>query len=211
MKKTLIALSSILAIVALATSLSLMPAAAAGKKCPISGKDVDPKVTLNVNGQEVAFCCDKCPAAYLKKYLVKDGEVAACPVSGKPANAEHSLIHLEAKKVAFCCENCPKKFAKEHGFEIKAKEPKECPISGKPAKAEFKLVVNGEPVYFCCENCPKKYAKNLNVKGDAPYECVVAGRPAKKETEMIFVTGKKVYFCCDKCPKGYAKKNFPAE
>jgi YHS domain-containing protein len=37
------------------------------EKCPISGKEVDASTEIEYNGMLVAFCCDKCPAAFLKE------------------------------------------------------------------------------------------------------------------------------------------------
>lgn len=43
---------------------SSMPSMGAGdiinKKCPITGEDIDPKVTVDFNGKKVAFCCKDC-------------------------------------------------------------------------------------------------------------------------------------------------------
>jgi YHS domain-containing protein len=36
-------------------------------KCPVSGQDLNPDTTIEVNGVEVAFCCNKCKAAAEKK------------------------------------------------------------------------------------------------------------------------------------------------
>ena len=41
-------------------------------KCPISGKPATEDNFLNVNGEKVHFCCDKCPKAYEKKLNVTD-------------------------------------------------------------------------------------------------------------------------------------------
>ncbi len=212
MKKLIASACAGVAVLAILLVMGLNPAAAEKKaKCPISGKDVDPEVTLNVNGNAIAFCCNGCPKAYKKKYLIKDGGAKECAVSGRPAKAEHNLIHMTAKKVAFCCKNCPKKFAKDKGIEYKDKGPAKCPISGGKAKADHKLVVNGESVYFCCDKCPKKYLANLNLQKGEAEKCPVSGRAIDKETEIIFVTGETKYFCCDNCPKKYIKTEIKAK
>jgi YHS domain-containing protein len=36
-------------------------------KCPVSGKDVDPKFTLQVDGKTVGFCCNMCPEQFKKE------------------------------------------------------------------------------------------------------------------------------------------------
>ena len=50
------------------------PAAATNAKCPVSGDDVDPKVTTVYNGKTYAFCCADCIKAFNKdpaKYAAK--------------------------------------------------------------------------------------------------------------------------------------------
>lgn len=208
MRKLLIGGSLVVVAIALVVSVAFLPASAASKKCPISGKDVNPECTLNVNGKEVAFCCPGCPKAYLKKYKIADEGPKVCPLSGKPAKADQSIVHLTSKTLAFCCNNCRKKCADGNKIKFVDKGPGKCPLSGKPAKAEHKLVVNGESIYFCCNGCPKGYAKGLNLAAGGGKTCPISKKAAKEETAMIVVSGKKVYFCCGNCPKAYIKKNF---
>jgi YHS domain-containing protein len=33
-------------------------------KCPVSHKDIDPKVTVDVKDKTYAFCCEKCAAKF---------------------------------------------------------------------------------------------------------------------------------------------------
>ena len=50
------------------------PAAATNAKCPISGDDVDPKVTAVYDGKTYAFCCADCVKSFNKdpaKYAAK--------------------------------------------------------------------------------------------------------------------------------------------
>src|SRR5262245_31177871 len=83
------------------------------KKCPISGQPAKAEHSLNVNGEMVSFCCDKCPTAYKKQIGLKDDGPGKCPVSGEAAKKEQLVIEKTAEKVYFCCNNCPKKFASE--------------------------------------------------------------------------------------------------
>jgi len=180
-------------------------------KCPISGKPAKSDITLNVNGKAIAFCCDKCPAAYKKQINLSAEEATTCPLSGKPAKAETAIIEKTAEMVHFCCNNCPKKFAEKNKFEIKDEGPKTCPVSGQPAKNEegTSLTVNAQKVYFCCKNCPKTYLKNLGLKADAEVgKCPQSGQPGKAETAQIVIKSKTVAFCCNNCPTKYVEKNF---
>ena len=50
------------------------PAAAVNAKCPVSGDDVDPKVTTVYDGKTYAFCCADCVKSFNKdpaKYAAK--------------------------------------------------------------------------------------------------------------------------------------------
>ncbi len=50
------------------------PAAAANAKCPVSGDDIDPKVTTVYKGKTVAFCCADCVKSFKAdpdKYVAK--------------------------------------------------------------------------------------------------------------------------------------------
>ena len=90
----------------LALSFLALPAlAVAEDKCPISGKPAG-KDTLEVNGKTIAFCCDKCPAAYKKKIALKEDGPKACPTCQKEGSKEHTVIQSQAEVVHFCCANC---------------------------------------------------------------------------------------------------------
>ena len=85
----------------------------ANKTCPIGGKPVNEKAFLNVNGHKVYFCSSGCVQKYKKNILrVVDKGAKECPISGKPARASVSQIHV--KEVQFCCTNCRGKYAREH-------------------------------------------------------------------------------------------------
>ena len=56
------------------TMPTTQPMAAMNAKCPVSGDDVDPKVTSVYNGKTYAFCCADCVKAFNKdpeKYASK--------------------------------------------------------------------------------------------------------------------------------------------
>jgi YHS domain-containing protein len=183
-------------------------------KCPISGKAAKKDFALNVNGKNIYFCCDKCPAGFAKKFAISEGTAKECPISGKPIDKEISLVHMTAKKVAFCCNDCPKKYAEKNNIKLvdKGAEGKTCPISGKPAKADQKLVVNGESIYFCCPNCPKSYLQKTFAiaKIDVTEKCPMSDKDTKEGTEMLVLAGKTVNFCCPNCPKSYVEKKIAA-
>lgn len=92
--------------------------------CPISGGKLNPETAVDFAGTKIAFCCEKCQGKFAaasedEKLALATGKAdkaftlqTACPVSGKPINAEVSVTH-EGKKVYFCCPGCPGAFEKE--------------------------------------------------------------------------------------------------
>ena len=134
------------------------------EKCVLSGEPASAEqFVIHRTATEVAFCCNNCQGKFLatNKLEAKDAgaEGKVCPLSGKPASADHA-VNVDGEKVYFCCGNCPKAYVKKLGVAPPAKGKEVvCPISGKPAKAETAVVhVEHKKVYFCCKNCKAKYA-----------------------------------------------------
>ena len=76
------------------------------KKCPVSGKDVDPAKLFAIN-----FCCGNCLADFTKapaKHIanVKGPDNEKCPISGKDIDASKQFV------IGFCCGNCLADFTK---------------------------------------------------------------------------------------------------
>jgi len=85
---------------------------ALNKKCPVSGKDVDPTKLFAIN-----FCCDNClgdftkdPAKQIAK--VKGPDNKKCPISGKDIDASKKFV------IGFCCGNCLGDFTKDPAKHI---------------------------------------------------------------------------------------------
>jgi hypothetical protein len=95
-----------------------------------------------------------------------------CPVSGKPASADH-VVAFNGGSVEFCCPNCPKAFsANEKKFAAKANlqliQSKQltqvkCPLTGRPMADDKVVDVGGVEVKVCCAGCLGKMKK---LKGD---------------------------------------------
>lgn len=112
-------------VIAALVATGTLPAREIGEdvKCPVSGKPVNPKATLEHNGGTVYFCCNNCPKAFkadTAKYaakanhqMVQTGELkqVACPLTGKPVNPA-TEIEIDGAKVAFCCNGCKGKVNK---------------------------------------------------------------------------------------------------
>jgi len=82
------------------------------KKCPVSGKAVDPAKLFAIN-----FCCDNClgdftkePAKHIAK--IKGPGNNKCPISGKDIDASKKFV------IGFCCDNCLGDFTKEPAKHI---------------------------------------------------------------------------------------------
>ncbi len=95
-----------------------------------------------------------------------------CPVSGKPASADHKVA-FNGGEVEFCCPNCPKAFnANPEKFAAKANlqlvqsgqlKQVKCPLTGRPMADDKVVSVEGVKVKLCCGGC---LAKAKKVEGD---------------------------------------------
>ena len=82
------------------------------KKCPVSGKDVDPTKLFTIN-----FCCDNCLGSFTKepaKHIakVKGPDNKKCPISDKEVDASKKFV------IGFCCGNCLGSFTKDPSKHI---------------------------------------------------------------------------------------------
>lgn len=82
------------------------------KKCPVSGKDVDPTKLFTIN-----FCCDNCLGSFTKepaKHIakVKGQDNKKCPISNKDIDETKSFV------IGFCCGNCQGEFTKDPAKHI---------------------------------------------------------------------------------------------
>ena len=106
-----------LAVATFAVIGSLRAAEKVDLKCPVSGKAIDADKTVAFHGGEVAFCCEKCPAAFAKnqkKYagkanlqLVQSKQLkqVKCPLTGRPMNPT-KVVKLAGVEINVCCGNC---------------------------------------------------------------------------------------------------------
>ena len=173
-------------------------------KCPISGKAANPKISIEVNGNAVGFCCNNCKKSYSK--TIADTGPGKCQYSGKASKKGTQLIHETSQLVSFCCKNCAGKYAKANKFAA-AKTSAKCPISGKAVNPKCSINVNGSKVGFCCGNCLKTYSKNLAATADTG-KCPISGKAANAATQVVHTKREAKYFCCNNCKAKYAKANF---
>lgn len=95
--------------------------------CIVSGKKLgDKPVVKTIDGREVKFCCENCPAkldadkaSYMKKLdaaIVEKEKptysAATCPVSGQKLGAMGEPVDkvIGNRLVRFCCDGCPAKY-----------------------------------------------------------------------------------------------------
>jgi len=100
----------------------------AALKCPVSGKPINPEVSVEYGGGTVYLCCAGCAkpladnpekfAAKANLQLVRSGqaEQVGCPISGRPVNPDVSTM-VAGVEVGFCCGGCKGKVEKAEGDE----------------------------------------------------------------------------------------------
>lgn len=91
----------------------LAPLAKVQVKCPITGNAVDRKVSAEVNGKTVYFCCADCIAPYKKdpaKYKTALANAythqTICPVMKNPIDPKSSVKLATGETIYFCCPGC---------------------------------------------------------------------------------------------------------
>ena len=92
--------------------------------CPVTGRDLDPDMIVDVNGVKVVVCCAGClgkvegsgPEKAIEMCFAKIDKgftlQTHCPVSGKPITRFEVVTH-KGRKVYFCCPKCPAVFQKD--------------------------------------------------------------------------------------------------
>lgn len=89
--------------------------------CPVMGDKIDSSSYLDIQGQRVYFCCDRCIKSFKKdpdKYFKEAAEEGvlfeniqkSCPVSGKELKNKETFVDYNGRRVYFCCENCVSDF-----------------------------------------------------------------------------------------------------
>lgn len=187
-----------LSVFGLAASLALADEA----KCPISGEAVDATCKINVNGKDVAFCCDKCKVKFEQALNTKDAGPGTCPISGEPADKDTRMLISTVEAVHVCCNKCAKKYTETNKLTaIKDDGAAKCQYSGKAADAAMFVVDQGRKQYFCCDKCKAKYVKEHNVvmidKGAS--KCPISGEDATDGPVVYHVKTAAAYVCCEKC------------
>jgi YHS domain-containing protein len=140
--------------------------------CPVSGKPVDPNVSLDQDGLKVLFCCKECvgkfksaPSKYLPavyKQVYPQRIQTKCPVMDEEIDPE-VFTDYNGERIYLCCKGCDKKISAEPAKYL----PKladdsiaqvHCPVMGEPIDPAVFVEKDGKKVYFCCKGCVPKYS-----------------------------------------------------
>jgi len=160
-------------------------------KCPITGDKVDPKVTSNVAGTSVAFCCSAC----MKKVGGVEGMKEKSEMVFGNEAFEKSFVKVEAAETAQAIDLSKAKCL------MRAKQ--------KVSDQHSVSYLEGQ-VYFCCPKCakafeddPKKHAVAANQQLVATGQyvqvgCPLVGGPISSD-HAVEVDGVSVGLCCEKC------------
>jgi YHS domain-containing protein len=88
--------------------------------CPVMGKPIDKKISVDYRGQKVYFCCKGCDVKFQKNPKQYRAALAnsytyqmKCPVMGGAIDPQAFLQLADGRKVFFCCKGCDKKFASQ--------------------------------------------------------------------------------------------------
>lgn len=86
-------------------------------RCPVMGKPVDEKFSVDHDGTKVLFCCNGCPGKFKKEPAKYKAGLASsytyqtkCPVTGSPIAPKHSLTLIGGKTVYFATAEARKQF-----------------------------------------------------------------------------------------------------
>ena len=133
----------VITLFALCASVGL---AAENTKCPMTGNDVKPNVTMDMHGSEIAFCCGGCRARFQK-------------LSHEEQHAKLDAMAIETGDDKKPAEGKPASFVEELVLSRAYILP-HCPISNKPVnsmKQPVTKVIDDREVMFCCAPCIKKF------------------------------------------------------
>ncbi len=164
-----------LAVSGLLLSLAGSDVRAAEKQatCPVSGKSfavTDKTVMLTVNGQQQAFCCEACPAAFTKEPTKFVKAELTCPVmkGGKVNVSTAPRVAINDNLFLTCCGGCPAQIVSNPAKFIKeAKDPvtgTTFKVGANPPHSEYKGV---HYIFASAENKktfdanPDKYSNKL--------------------------------------------------
>jgi YHS domain-containing protein len=200
-------------------------------KCPVSGAPIDPKVSTEVDGGKVYFCCGNCCAAFVKEpqkyaealraqgYTYQLAAVSSAAPAEPPASPEPDPETLKKAESAPEVEAVAAAEAESAPAEVTTGAP---PCAVNPSsQANFAIfeITDSGPVYFCCEGCRDKFrtdaaAYSEGVAGQQAFlarrakvqlVCPVSGKPFDPEVKIDH-EGTQVAFCCGNCCAAFSQE-----
>ncbi len=87
--------------------------------CPITKKAIDPKVSIEHEGQKIAFCCKGCvgkfqsdPSKYQAGLANSYTYQTKCPVMNEEIDPASFSVLPTGQKIYYCCDGCNEKLVK---------------------------------------------------------------------------------------------------
>ena len=193
-------MKQLLTVFAVVISLPILAIAGdpVNETCPISGKAINPEITMAVGEHTIGLCCNGCVRGFKKwdeeRQLTYIAEQTA--TQARPQEAEEPGALLV---------NTP------YLLDV-------CPISGKKLGSiddPIVEIIDGREVRFCSAHCPEKFKKNkksifakldkLMIAQQLPFYptniCVVMGDDLDIHGSQVdFIYGNRLFrTCCNDC------------
>lgn len=180
-----------LVLVALPTVAQDKPSAPfyGNEKCPLTGKSVNKRWSVEAEGQRIYLCCRNCwkkakgaPAKYVKKAYPKAKKISpkVCPILGKPIKGKGQKVTWQGHELTMCCKRCVGTFKKEPNKRLTLilnKDVKDvkntiCPVMPEEkVEPDMFFIYKKKLINTCCDSCltdaqddPEKYLKKYNKK-----------------------------------------------
>jgi len=105
--------------------------AVGNQTCPLTGKPVDPKISVDFQGHSVGVCCKRCAKAFMKEprkrlALARNPKLKLvgnkiCPVMAaeKEAVSDDCFLIHDGRIINLCCEGCVEDFNKNPARYVK--------------------------------------------------------------------------------------------
>lgn len=110
--------------------------------CPVSGKPVDKKQTMKIDGQTIAFCSKAClteyekaPAKFKAKLEDSYSYQTLCPITKDKIDPTAYSDLSTGQRIYYCCKDCATKFLKDPAKYVSKLEEQGVNIDLKKLKA----------------------------------------------------------------------------
>lgn len=146
--------------------------------CPYSNKPVDRAKSVEIGGQVVYLCCDKCVAkakddkeVVAKAYPAEknvDLKNTVCPLMTEKIGDSKEKVTIMGRTIHLCCDDCTADAKKAPIATLAvATNPKlvdvsnkMCPLSDHAVSSKDVVIYNGKIVRLCCNDCVEAFKKD---------------------------------------------------